>query len=288
MDLSDIQIYMEHAAPNMNMEANLAHAERVLRRASGLADIVVFPECYLQGYGNKKIEQVAVNLFNPVFGRIASMVRETGVAIVMGFIEELDGNYYDSCFFMTKEGKIISVYKKVHLYWSGSKCTYEKSFTPGFTLGEVFDYMGVNFSLLICYDVDVPEAARVATLKGADVILMPASHPNPMISLTVRVRARENKIFIALANTDHKNSIFCHPTGEPLKTKKLSVKLSPSSSSSKMPDLGFVQVYNVAASEVRYSRLAVQQMKELRHPWLYYDISSVPELEGESETTSPK
>ena len=279
MDLSDVRIYMEHATPRMNVEANIVHAERVLKRASGLADIVVFPELYLQGYGNRRISEVAVNLYNPIFGKIADMVKSTSVAVVMGFIEESEGNYYDSCFFMTKEGKMISVYRKVHLYWSGAKCVYEKEFTAGSVLGEIFEYMGVRFSMQICYDVDVPEAARVATLKGADVLLMPACHPNPLISQTVSVRARENKIFIVLANTEGKNSIVSHPTGAALKTSKISLKVNPSSSPGKLPDVAFLNVYNIAASEVKYSRMAVEQMKELRHPWLYSEITTISELQ---------
>ena len=72
--------------------------------------------------------------------------------------------------------------------------------------------------MLICFDVEFPEPARILSLKGTQLLLVPTALVGfDMTTITVPSRALENHIFIAYANrsgtdtyeTDHHESTFC-------------------------------------------------------------------------------
>ena len=62
---------------------------------------------------------------------------------------------------------------------------------------------GLTLGLLICYDVEFPEAVRHQVLAGADLIVVPTalSQPHDFVAQTlIPTRAYENQCFIAYVN----------------------------------------------------------------------------------------
>lgn len=74
--------------------------------------------------------------------------------------------------------------------------------TPGSRV-EVFDTDCGKVSILICYDIEFPELARVATAKGANIIFVPFNTDERYGYLRVRhcaqARAIENQVYVATA-----------------------------------------------------------------------------------------
>lgn len=74
--------------------------------------------------------------------------------------------------------------------------------TPGSKV-EVFDTDRGKISILICYDIEFPELARVATAKGARIIFVPFNTDERYGYLRVRhcaqARAIENQVYVAIA-----------------------------------------------------------------------------------------
>jgi predicted amidohydrolase/ribosomal protein S18 acetylase RimI-like enzyme len=68
---------------------------------------------------------------------------------------------------------------------------------------EVFDTDRGKISILICYDIEFPELARVATAKGANIIFVPFNTDERYGYLRVRhcaqARAIENQVYVAIA-----------------------------------------------------------------------------------------
>ena len=93
-------------------------------------------------------------------------------------------------------------YSKVHTCDFADEICLEsgKDFT-------VCDFHGVKLGVMICYDREYPESARILMLKGAEIILV----PNDCESMKPRVqalstRAYENMTGIAMANPNRKNA----------------------------------------------------------------------------------
>ena len=72
--------------------------------------------------------------------------------------------------------------------------------------------------MLICFDIEFPEPARILALKGAQLLVVPTALVGfDMTTITVPSRALENHCFIAYANrsgtdvyaTDNKKTTFC-------------------------------------------------------------------------------
>ena len=71
----------------------------------------------------------------------------------------------------------------------------------------VCDFEGIKLGIMICYDREYPESARILMLKGAEVILV----PNDCGSMQPRIRALstrayENMVAVAMANPNGDNA----------------------------------------------------------------------------------
>jgi predicted amidohydrolase len=84
---------------------------------------------------------------------------------------------------------------------------------------------GWNIGLLICYDVEFPEAVRELALAGADLVLVPTALMQAysrIPEVLLPARAYESQLYLAYANycgneqqlTYCGNSLIVSPTGE--------------------------------------------------------------------------
>jgi predicted amidohydrolase len=65
----------------------------------------------------------------------------------------------------------------------------------------VCDFDGVKIGIMICYDREYPESARVLMLKGAEIILVPNDFGTMKPRLqALSTRAYENMVGIVMAN----------------------------------------------------------------------------------------
>ncbi|MEJ2757821.1 MAG: nitrilase-related carbon-nitrogen hydrolase, partial [Anaerolineales bacterium] len=87
-------------------------------------------------------------------------------------------------------------YQKLHLFYRE-----KEFFKPGKTGLPVFDIGGVKIGIQICFDWMFPEAWRVLTLKGVDIICHPSNLVLPgLAQRAVPVHAMINRIFTITAN----------------------------------------------------------------------------------------
>lgn len=93
-------------------------------------------------------------------------------------------------------------YSKVHT------CDFadEKNVEAG-TEFKVCDFDGIKIGIMICYDREYPESARMLMLKGAEIILVPndCGSMKPRIQ-ALSTRAYENMVGIAMANANGQNA----------------------------------------------------------------------------------
>jgi predicted amidohydrolase len=154
--------------------ANFAKMESFIAEAAQQgAKLIVFPECCITGYWfirNLTAKELG-NLAEPIFGgessqRLIGLSERYGISIGAGLIEAGEhGVFYNSYVVAMPNGE-TRCHRKLQafehpLIHSGSEYT-------------VFDLPdGFRAGVLICYDNNIVENGRIATLMGAEIILAP-------------------------------------------------------------------------------------------------------------------
>ena len=101
--------------------------------------------------------------------------RKNKVVLVAGSVFERDGDkYFNTSAVFGPKGERIGHYRKTHIphdpgFWE------QHYFSPGDTGIKVFDTPFGRLAVQICYDQWFPEAARLAALQGAEIIVYPTA-----------------------------------------------------------------------------------------------------------------
>jgi 5-aminopentanamidase len=152
--------------------ADVDRATDVVREFAGRADadLLLFPECFLQGYlvTEEHVHEHALELRSTGPLRRLAGIRPL---LVLGLIER-DGDRFYNTAVVVDDGRIAGRYRKTFLT-SG-----ESIFTPGDDY-PVFEHGGVRFGINICYDMQFPAAAAGVAANRADVLLVPAQNMMP-------------------------------------------------------------------------------------------------------------
>ncbi len=197
--VAGVQMNCALGAPTANRAALI---ERLHRAADRGAKLVVFPECVLSGYGFSSREQAraaAEPLPGPGTDAVAAACAKLGVWAVFGLLETAAGDkLYNACALVGPTGFVVG-YRKMHL-----PCLGADRFTdPGDRPFAVHDLGGLKIGMNICFDGSFPESARILTLLGADLVVLPtnwATNARKMAELVSAARGWENHIYYLAVN----------------------------------------------------------------------------------------
>ena len=144
---------------------------QALAAAAQGADLIIFPELFLSGYNiGQTVQELAEPADGPACRQASQIAREANIAILYGYPEKLDTAVYNSALLIDRTGNTRANYRKTHLFGN-----YEKRFfQPGDAL-IMAQLEGLNIGILICYDVEFPEAVRALMYAGADLIAVPTA-----------------------------------------------------------------------------------------------------------------
>ena len=165
---------------NKDFDKNTDRAERMVRNAAATgANVIVLPELFESRYFCQTMDPkffawAETVEDSRVVSRFSALAGELEVVIPIPFFEKKDNEYYNSCAVADADGKILGVYRKTHIPLS--KCYEEKFyFSPGRDEYKVFDTLVGKLGVLICFDQWFPEASRILSLAGAELIVMPTA-----------------------------------------------------------------------------------------------------------------
>lgn len=201
MKLALIQMAVADS-PDKNMERICSWLEKAKKAG---ADIVVLPEMCACPYENSEFVKYAMPSECQFLKVLADKARELSLYLVAGSIPEAaDGKIYNSSFVFDDKGTCIARHRKMHLFdinIEGGQYFMESDvFTPGDKC-TTFDTPWGRFGLMICYDIRFPELARLLSLQGARMILVPGAFnmtTGPAHwELSFRMRALDNQVFMA-------------------------------------------------------------------------------------------
>lgn len=182
-----------------NLQAILKNIEEA---ANNNADILLLPECFLTGYIMPVTNSDVPDSDNEYIRIIAEKAKLHGTGVVLTTFTKGKKKPRNTAFVINKYGRIIMEYSKVHTCDFADEACLESG-----SEFKVCDFHGVKLGIMICYDREYPESARILMLKGAEIILV----PNDCSSMTPRVqalstRAYENMVGIAMANPNGENA----------------------------------------------------------------------------------
>jgi predicted amidohydrolase len=146
-----------------DVDAALSVIEDFARTDAGL---LLFPECFLQGYVLDP--GLAIDLRSDRFGAILDRLAPLAPALVFGLIEA-DGPDCFNTAVVVERGRLTGAYRKTRLLPG-------ESMFRGGAAYPVFETHGVRFGINICFDTRFPEPAARVAAGGARLLLVPAQN----------------------------------------------------------------------------------------------------------------
>lgn len=165
------------------------------------ADIIVLPELCTSGYfftSRSEVEKIAEPADT---GPSAEFFRDLAIrcnaVVIAGFAEQDHGRLFNSCLIQVPEEPLAKIYRKTHLFYKERFC-FDRGDTGFFVVRDKL--RDVRIGPMICYDWRFPEAARVLTLMGSDIIVCPSNLVTDVWGVVMPARAVENKVYVAVSN----------------------------------------------------------------------------------------
>lgn len=184
--------------PNKDKSINLTNLDKILNKAKKEAcDLVVFPELYLTGYDLKNLKENTETLDGKSVSHIRQVCKKLKISTIFGFPRICKNKIYNSACLIDENGNVVGCYDKTHLFGEENN-----HFEKGNELN-IFDFSFGKIGLLICYDIEFPEPARILAMKGADMVCCISANMKPYDNLHkmfIKSRAVENSIPIIYCN----------------------------------------------------------------------------------------
>lgn len=218
-------------------QINAAKVEEMIEQAtSSGVDLLVLPEGVMARFMDRKerIREAAQALDGPFVSRIRRFTSGRGLTVVFGIHETSDQARPYNTLVAVRDGQIIAVYRKLHLYDAFAQVESEH-IRPGEELPPLLDVGGFKVGLMTCYDLRFPELARLLALAGADVIALPAAWAKGFgkerqWSTLVSARALDNTVYVLASGEAGTScigtSIIADPLGQPLTTSSYDTELA--------------------------------------------------------------
>jgi N-carbamoylputrescine amidase len=199
-------------------EANLSKAiEKIREAARRGAQIVCLQELFRSQYFCREENARLFDLAEPVPGtttdQLCPLAKELNVVIVASLFEKRTaGIYHNTAAVIDADGSLLGIYRKMHI--PDDPLYFEKFyFTPGDLGFRAFDTRYGRIAALVCWDQWYPEAARLASLTGANILFYPTAigwHPSEKLQFgdaqhdawrtMQRAHAIANGIYVAAVN----------------------------------------------------------------------------------------
>jgi N-carbamoylputrescine amidase len=164
------------AEPQENLEKAVARVREVAGQG---AQIICLQElftslyfCDVESYDNFKLAEKIPGHSTEVLQALAA---ELNVAIIASLFEKrTNGIYHNTTAVLDADGTYLGKYRKMHI--PDDPGYYEKFyFTPGDLGYKTFQTKYAKIGVLICWDQWYPEAARITTLMGAELLFFPTA-----------------------------------------------------------------------------------------------------------------
>jgi len=201
-----------------NKEANLKKIiSYISQAAKNKAELVAFPEFMMFYTNSAQTPNQLANLSETINGNfvtsIAKAAKENQIQVVGSFYEKSPkkDRVYDTSFVISKLGKIVSTYRKIHLYDALGFRESDKMLSGSKISKPVKTSIG-KVGMMICYDLRFPEMSRTLATAGSEILVVPSAWVKGDMKeehwLTInKTRAIENGCYVI--SPDQVGNIYC-------------------------------------------------------------------------------
>lgn len=198
------------------IQSNLSHGLELLDQVMGAqapdTRLVLFPEFAFQGPPRDEsvdewIRIGARTLPGPISEPLQEKAREFGIYIGANQFEfdpEWPGRFFNCCFLIAPSGDIILRYRRIYTAQWPSPHDFMDQYLARYGLEGTFPVVETELGRLAMYpcgEANVPEAARMFLLRGAEVLLHPDNAAGGPTSEAVKcTRALENMLYFVSCN----------------------------------------------------------------------------------------
>lgn len=202
-------------------QENLKTSIKYIKEAADQqVDYIFFPEFQMAFSSNKQtvdeLYTIAETLPSSNFiKKLSYYSKKYNIGIIGTFFEKNDEKkvkkVFDTAFSTDKNGKVVSIYRKLHLYDAfGFK--ESSKFNKGNEIpNQIITDIG-KIGLMICYDIRFPELSRILSINGSDIIAIPSGWVHGIMKeehwiTMLKARAIENGVYVIAPN--QVGNIFC-------------------------------------------------------------------------------
>ncbi|PQL91573.1 carbon-nitrogen hydrolase [Apibacter adventoris] len=178
--MAKIKVGLVQSSCSKDVDNNLKKAiEGIKKAASQGAQIVCLQElftslyfCDVEDYNNFKL---AEPIPGPTTELLSIIAKENNIVIIASLFEKRSlGIYHNTTAVIDADGTYLGKYRKMHI--PDDPAFYEKFyFTPGDLGYKTFQTQYAKIGVLICWDQWFPEAARITSLMGAEILFYPTA-----------------------------------------------------------------------------------------------------------------
>ncbi len=175
-----IKVGIVQTSCSADVELNFQKTESRIREAANKgAEVVCLQELFSSLYFCDKEDYENFKLAEAIPGasteRLGKTAKQSNVAVIASLFEKrTEGIYHNTTAVIDNEGNYLGKYRKMHI--PDDPGYYEKFyFTPGDLGYKVFPAANAKAGVLICWDQWYPEAARITSLMGAEILFYPTA-----------------------------------------------------------------------------------------------------------------
>ena len=160
-----------------NLKKILDYIAQAAKRNSTLC---AFPEFMMFYTPSRQSASELASLAEKITGEFVTSIleaaRKNSVQVVGTFYEKSPkaNRVYDTSFLTDRNGKIVSKYRKIHLYDALGFKESAKLY-PGSSVARPIKTSAGKIGMMICYDLRFPEMSRMLASSGSEILVAPSA-----------------------------------------------------------------------------------------------------------------
>jgi predicted amidohydrolase len=199
---------------NSNLKKILQYISQAAHRGSELCTFPEFMMCYTpSSQSPSELSQVAEKINGEFVSSIAYEAKQNSIQVVGTMYEKSPkpNRVYDTSFLIDKNGKVVSIYRKIHLYDALGFKESVKLY-PGSSIAKPIKTTVGKLGMMICYDLRFPEMSRILASSGSEILVVPSAWVKGKMKeehwITInKTRAIENGCYVV--SPDQVGNIYC-------------------------------------------------------------------------------
>jgi len=197
-----------------NLKKILRYISQAARKGAVLCTFPEFMMCYTpSSQSAKELANISEKIDGEFVSSISEAAKQNSIQVIGTLYEKSPkpNRVYDTSFLVDKNGKVISRYRKIHLYDALGFKESVKLY-PGSSITKPVKTSVGKMGMMICYDLRFPEMSRILASSGSEVLVVPSAWVKGKMKeehwLTMnKTRAIENGCYVI--SPDQVGNIYC-------------------------------------------------------------------------------